>query len=357
MSTPEIKEISVKQSQQLKAVAILFMLFLHLFNTVNYQGLFTPLVFVGDKPLVYYLSLFGDACVPIFCFVSGYGLYYKYTKKPETYLRDNMTRLKKIYINYWIILLLFVVGLGLALGQTEFVGPWTRVLFNATGIINSYNGAWWFLFIYILLVLTSPLSFRWVSRSNPYLILGVCTVLYITAFYFRVYRPSTSEHAIVRWLHNEVALFGTSFLPFVTGAVSFSMKWQTNLTLKLQQVKYKSMWCFAGIIALVVLHAIIPNFIIAPFLAMPFIFLFLQVQWPGWMTSLLDFMAPHATNMWLVHMFFYITYFHDFIFSFRYIPLIFIVLVACSIASSFVINFIIKLISKLFENREITKVA
>ncbi|WP_222165292.1 acyltransferase family protein [Edaphocola aurantiacus] len=350
-------EITVKQSNQLKAVAILFMLFLHLFNTLNFQGLFTPLVFIGEKPLVYYLSLFGDTCVPVFCFVSGYGLYYKYTKKPETYLRDNMTRLKKIYLNYWVILLLFVVGLGLALGRTEFVGPWTRVLFNASGIINSYNGAWWFLLIYILLVLTSPLSFRWVSRSNPYLILGVSAVLYIIAFYFRVYRPSTSQHEIVRWVHNEASLFGTSFLPFITGAVSLSMKWQTNLTVRLQHIKYKSLLCTIGIIGLVILHALVPNFIIAPFLAIPFIFLFLQVQWPAWVNSLLDFMSPHATNMWLVHMFFYITYFHDFIFGFRYIPLIFLVLVACSIASSFIINLLITLIGKLFENRGITKVA
>lgn len=350
-------EITVKQSNQLKAVAILFMLFLHLFNTLNFQGLFTPLVFIGEKPLVYYLSLFGDTCVPVFCFVSGYGLYYKYTKKHETYLKDNMTRLKKIYLNYWVILLLFVVGLGLALGQTEFVGSWTRVLFNASGIINSYNGAWWFLLIYILLVLTSPLSFHWVSRSNPYLILGVSTVLYIIAFYFRVYRPSTSEYATVQWLHNEASLFGTSFLPFITGAVSLSMKWQTNLTVKLQHIKYRSLLCIVGIIGLVILHALVPNFIIAPFLAIPFIFLFLQVKWPGWVNSLLDFMAPHATNMWLVHMFFYITYFHDFIFGFRYIPLIFLALVTCSIASSFIINLLITFIGKLFENRGITKVA
>lgn len=337
-------EITVKQSNQLKAVAILFMLFLHLFNTLNFQGLFTPLVFIGEKPLVYYLSLFGDTCVPVFCFVSGYGLYYKYTKKPETYLKDNMARLKKIYLNYWVILLLFVVGLGLALGQTEFVGSWTRVLFNASGIINSYNGAWWFLLIYILLVLTSPLSFRWVSRSNPYLILGVSTVLYIIAFYFRVYRPSTSEYATVQWLHNEASLFGTSFLPFITGAVSLSMKWQTNLTVKLQHIKYRSLLCIVGIIGLVVLHAIVPNFIIAPFLAIPFIFLFLQVKWQGWVNSLLDFMAPHATNMWLVHMFFYKLYFEQFIYSFKYIPVIFFVLVLCSVASSYIINAIIRLL-------------
>jgi len=88
------------------------MLFLHLFNTLDYQNLF--------QPLVYYLSLFGDACVPIFAFVSGYGLYYKYSKSTATYSKDNVVRLKKLYLNYWIIILLFPVALGFVLQFTGY---------------------------------------------------------------------------------------------------------------------------------------------------------------------------------------------------------------------------------------------
>ncbi len=71
------KEISIKQSNQLKAIAILMMVFLHLFNR-GYEGLFEPVIFIGTRPLSFYISLFCDACVPIFAFVSGYGLYYKF---------------------------------------------------------------------------------------------------------------------------------------------------------------------------------------------------------------------------------------------------------------------------------------
>lgn len=348
-------EITVQQSNRLKAIAILFMLFLHLFNTLDYKGVFTPLVFIGDKPLVYYLSLFGDSCVPIFCFVSGYGLYYKYTRKPESYMQDNMQRLKKIYINYWIILLLFVVALGLVLGRTDFVGPWSRVLFNATGITNSYNGAWWFLFIYICLVLTSPLSFRWVSSGNAYLILAIATVGYLIAFYFRIYRPSTSGNGVFRWLHTELALFGTSFLPFITGAIALSLKWNTRITEVMSRLRFRNLYCFLGILFLVIVHAIIPNFIIAPFIGLPFIYLFLQVSWPRWVSAALDFLAPHATNMWLVHMFFYITYFPAFIFGFRYVPLIYIVLVTCSVLSSYIINAFVRLTDNTQTSKRISK--
>ena len=52
--------ITLQKSNQLKSIAILMMLFLHLFNR-DYTGLFQPLLFVGNQPLSYYISLFCDA--------------------------------------------------------------------------------------------------------------------------------------------------------------------------------------------------------------------------------------------------------------------------------------------------------
>lgn len=78
--------ILIQKSNQLKSIAILMMLSLHLFNR-DYNGLFEPLIFVGEMPLSYYISLFSDACVPIFAFVSGYGLYNSYKNSPSSYLK------------------------------------------------------------------------------------------------------------------------------------------------------------------------------------------------------------------------------------------------------------------------------
>ena len=91
--------ITIQKSNQLKVIAILMMLGLHLFNR-DYKGLFMPLVFIGEQPLTYYISLFCDACVPIFAFVSGYGLYYKYIQTKTEFRKGNYVRLKKLYINY-----------------------------------------------------------------------------------------------------------------------------------------------------------------------------------------------------------------------------------------------------------------
>ena len=93
-------ELTKKQVSITKGVAILFMLLLHLFCTKDYQGLFTPLIIIKGVPLVYYLALFGDCCVAIYCFCSGYGLMCTYKNNPDEYNKRNAKRILKLYINF-----------------------------------------------------------------------------------------------------------------------------------------------------------------------------------------------------------------------------------------------------------------
>ena len=58
-------ELTKNQIKMTKGIAILFMLLLHLFCTKSYEGLYKPLIFIRDTPLVYYSALFGDCCVAI----------------------------------------------------------------------------------------------------------------------------------------------------------------------------------------------------------------------------------------------------------------------------------------------------
>lgn len=41
-------ELTKNQIKMTKGIAILFMLLLHLFCTKEYEGLYTPLIFIGD---------------------------------------------------------------------------------------------------------------------------------------------------------------------------------------------------------------------------------------------------------------------------------------------------------------------
>lgn len=76
-----------------------------------------------------------------------------YKNNPDEYNKRNAKRILKLYINFWIIILLFVVLLG-----------------YLTGNSLSYNGALWFLTTYIILVLLSKFINKVVQKYNNVLI-------------------------------------------------------------------------------------------------------------------------------------------------------------------------------------------
>lgn len=333
-------EININQSNQLKTIAILMMLFLHLFNT-DYHGLFEPIFFIGEQPLSYYISLFCDACVPIFAFVSGYGLFYKYQQDPDKYNSINIKRVLKLYVNFWIILLLFAVLLGLILGKSGYPGNLTKLFWNISGLHVTYNGAWWFFTIYVFFVFTSGFWFRLLNTINPYFYLLVLLVAYIIAFYFRIYKTNIFTLEILKWFHVQSALYFCTLLQFMLGAFSLKYNWLNTFSEVLKNIPLNHTFlAILGIVVLVMIHGVFPNFIIAPFTALGFILLYLQIHISKTLAKVLAFFTPHYTNMWLIHMFFYMIYFKDFVYSFRYVPVIFLVLIGMSVISSYIVNYI-----------------
>lgn len=322
------------------------MLCLHLFNK-NYKGLFEPLLFVGKQPLSYYLSLFCDACVPVFAFVSGYGLYFKYQQNKTVYAKDNFVRLKKLYLNYWIILIIFPVIIGLILKSEGYPGYWEKFFLNFLGINPSYNGAWWFFTVYVLFVLTSGFWFSILEKLNMIIFLIALVGLYILGFYFRIYKTNLFTNPVLNWFQKYGALYFCTLFQLMLGAFALKYKWNSFISKYFQKVKYKNLVICIMIVILVIFHAFVPNFIIAPFTALAFILLYCQFNLPENVQKGIDFFTPHSTNIWLTHMFFYMIFFPEFIYSFKYPIVIFSILVLICVLCSYVINFINQKVQKL----------
>ncbi|MBP0612946.1 acyltransferase [Chryseobacterium sp. cx-311] len=347
--------ITVQKSNQLRSIAILMMLFLHLFNR-DYKGLFQPLVFIGNQPLFYYLSLFCDACVPIFAFVSGYGLYFKFRQDKPRYASANSTRLKKFYLNFWIIVILFAVILGFVLGTEGYPGSWQKLLLTATAIDPSYNGAWWFLTTYIFFVLTSTFWFKLLERFNPYMFVLALFIMYVVAFYFRILRPVIFESGATDWFHRQSVLYFCTLLQFMLGAFALKFDWSQKISNHFATIKFKNSIVLLAIVFLIAFRSIVPNLIFAPFTGLGFIFLFLQLDLPAFLSKIINYFIPHATNIWLVHMFFYMIYFREFIYSPQYVIPIFTLLVLVSVLASYLIKLLEKPLSGLlFSPRPQTK--
>ena len=140
-------DITKRDSKMLKGVAILSMLMLHLF--CRRENLpYTPLLWIGGTPLIYYFALFGDICVAVYCFVSGYA---HYMQSSEAEIKKRWKHLLHFFIPFWVIATVFSL-IGLLVGNAEIPGSLTKFALNCLTIQNSYNGAWWYANTYILLV-------------------------------------------------------------------------------------------------------------------------------------------------------------------------------------------------------------
>lgn len=340
-------ELTKNQIKMTKGIAILFMLLLHLFCTKTYEGLYTPLIFIGDIPLVYYLVLFGDCCVAIYCFCSGYGLLISYKNNKEGYIKNNLIRVFKLYINFWIILFIFVVILGPIMGQGEsYPGDFIKFILTFTALDPAYNGAWWFFTTYIILVLLSPIINNIVVKYNTILVISISFIFYAIAYVQRIKGVIVLDNDILNWFIRQIALFGTSQLPFIIGSVFANKKVYSKLYNIYNKVRYKNILGILIIMLMIVAHGIVQTLFIAVFTGIVFICIFNLMNKPKWINRLFNYLGDHSTNIWLIHMFFYMIYFKDLIYGAKYSFLIFPWLVILCLASSYIVNLIYKPIAK-----------
>ena len=345
-------EFTKKQISITKGIAILFMLLLHLFCTKEYVGLFTPLIMIGDTPLIYYLALFGDMCVAIYCFCSGYGLMIGYKNNKENYFRKNIIRILKLYINFWIILFLFVVVLGPIMGRADvYPGSIKSFILTFTAINPAYNGAWWFLTTYIILVFVSPYINKVVAKYNVGLIMVLSLIIYFIGYVQRIMVPIQTDNEIINYILRQAALFGTSQFPYVVGVIFAEKKLYSKISNIFNKLKFKNILSIFLIMLMIVAHGFVQSLFVAVFTGVAFIVLFNLIDKPKWLDDLLEYISRHSTNMWLIHMFFYMIYFKKLVFAPKYPTLIFIWLVTLCIATSIIINIMYKPIINFIDSK------
>lgn len=163
--------LSLDESNALKGIALVLLLCHHLFYIQN--GLFDD-IYISGHGLVNTFGVLCKVCVALFVFLSGYGL----TASVEKYSKIDwkhffIHRYTKLYLNYWLIWILFVpfgvfcldIGFERAYGD-DFVLPFIADL---TGTINmfgryGYNPTWWFYSCIIVLYALFPLILKALNR-------------------------------------------------------------------------------------------------------------------------------------------------------------------------------------------------
>ncbi|MGM9851670.1 MAG: acyltransferase family protein [Muribaculaceae bacterium] len=158
-----------EQSLILKGVAILLMLYCHLFNQTTNVELCNNMIFCGEMPLALILSRATNP-VSFFLILSGYGLYTVMRKRGGY---NVVKKMRNLYIHYWITLLIFIPLGAWIIGSHRYPGSLSDIISNVTAWHTTWNGEIWFLFPYILLALTSSLIFKIIDRVKPLCYIGV----------------------------------------------------------------------------------------------------------------------------------------------------------------------------------------
>lgn len=308
----------------LKGIAILFMLFLHLFNhTDNW----IDFIILDNIKLMTFLS---EATNPVnfYLVLGGVGMYYLYKRHGNSQWR----RILKLYIHYWIILAIFVT-IGYVMNPNRYPGDLNTIISNLTGFKTSYNAECWFLLPYSLLTLTSSFLFYLLDRYPKTTLIISFTINIITMYIISRYGDQYLFNNM--WLYNPFLVINMSF-GFILGAALIKYWYYVERIIKsLTRFSYLN-WIF--LLALVITRCIIATDAVTSVYVLSFIILFLSTPRWDWVNKCLAHLGGHSMTMWLIHTWFCYYLFHNFIYSFTYPPLIFIILLLLTYISSHIIK-------------------
>lgn len=336
--------LSKDDSKMLKGVAILSMLMLHLFcRTDNLP--YTPVLWIGSIPLIYYFGLFGDICVSIYCFISGYAHYYQSSCLVKT--RDRYLHLLRFFIVFWIIALL-VALYGIVVQHPTIRYSGWELLLNCLIVKNSYNGAWWYANTYLVLVILQPLSYRFAKKYPVWIVLASAFIFYTIGYGIRFWGWGANDIPIISWVITHVGLFGTSYFPYMIGMIFCKTNIIGVLRKQIANCKLQhknicmNILTVAGFASLIIAHGIVRALFVAVITATTSICLLCICKMPDYLTKLFTYLGKHSTNIWLTHMFFYMEPFDGLVFYARYPILILLMLRLLSLIASYIINWISK---------------
>ena len=308
----------------IKGIAILMMLFYHLFGRDNLTEICTPLLYIGNTSLVHYIT---NACYPVsfFMILSGYGLTYCYKKNQLSPIIQSK-RILKLYVHYWLVLLIFVT-IGHFIKPDIYPNNLINVLINIIGINCTYNGEIWFLLPYTIISMLSWWIINFVYNLNDkrkiFITLIVYSVIFLIARYIGYHLP---KNEIIATLLIQLVYIVQLTFYFSLGILLFRLLENEPTALK----AVKPTIYFIIIIVLFFIKSMIKVTIADGLYAFIIIFCISHLQLHKFFHNVFYKLGLNSMPMWMTHTFFAIYLFQNFIYGFKYPLLIWLVLIALS---------------------------
>lgn len=316
----------------LKGWAVLFMLFLHFGNLSvlpEYQYSWSGNEWEGAFQI----------CVPIFLFLSGYGLTSGSMTKKIVGMPSFMKEVKrafKLLRHYWIVITPFVA---VALMMGKFVWSWEALVLTATSLRCVWCPNAWFISLYIELILFFPLFFRLMNGKDVKWDMGLFLVLVIV----------TKSLGKIGWINAEGNIMARQIkmllidMPiFVEGMLfaKYAVMQKILSKFKIANQAFNLMWGGILIVLAIVCRAKLPLISITELVHVPMCLLglLLLTSCLSWIYNWMSFVGKYSTTLWLIHGYFCWTFFQPIIYSIRFWPLAFMFFLAMSLTTSIVID-------------------
>lgn len=201
-----------------------------------------------------------------------------------------------------------------------------------------------FLLHIFYLIISSKTINEIILRRNNILILICSLIFYFVAYIQRIKVPIILDSELGNYILRQISLYGTSQLPFIIGAIFYKNRIYSYLSYRMERYKYKNTILYLIVLGMIIFHGFIETLFIAVFTGIIFICCFNLIDKKEGISKFFQYMGRHSTNLWLIHMFIYMTFFEKYIYALKYPVLIYLWLVLICLIISCMINKIEKYI-------------
>ena len=308
----------------LKGVAILLMLFLHLFNHID--GMCHYFVLLGEEPLCLFMSRATNP-VAFYVLLGGYGLYYVHKKGDKR----RITRIINLFITFWLITTIAVIIFN-SLGRNFFDNNFILAINVYLGFSPHINHPAWFLLPYALISLSSKHLFDLFDKYKPWLVIIAMLAFKLITSYIVSRGQNVLPHH--EYIYTIVLYF--HLLPtFIIGATIHRFDIVTYI-----RERTNPKFALLLLLCLFIVRCTFTTSIFDTIYAIIFISLFLCIRRWKFVDLSLEMLGKHSTNIWLIHAYIYGPLLHDYIYGLKFTPLVFLGLILTSLIASIAINFI-----------------
>ena len=175
----------------IKGVAILLMIFLHVFSGSSWYEVELPMN--NNQFLLDVIGTF-KICVGLFTFMVGYG--YAFAKNKS--LEYSWHHVKQLLVVYWIVL----IGLALPFALRSFFGGGNELILNMIALSSSLSWVNWFIHFYIWAMIVMPFIGRLIDRKPICYGLFSISIIFLGEVVLHELMPSYKESPWLQALFN-----------------------------------------------------------------------------------------------------------------------------------------------------------